>query len=108
MVKVTCLSLGAYVYIVCLGAGRPPGPEFENNQDRECYSLAAGLALGLVMLAVSEILASYGVVVSTKTCIIMGDLHMWTKICIVLGDLHILFMYLFLTYKYNVYSSCES
>ncbi|XP_019754293.2 anaphase-promoting complex subunit 1 [Dendroctonus ponderosae] len=30
--------------------GRPPGPEMENSVDRESYSLAAGLALGLVML----------------------------------------------------------
>ncbi len=33
--------------------GRPPGPEMENCADRESYSLAAGLALGMVMLAVS-------------------------------------------------------
>ncbi|XP_014288938.1 anaphase-promoting complex subunit 1 [Halyomorpha halys] len=30
--------------------GRPPGPEMENSSDRECYSLAAGLGLGLVVL----------------------------------------------------------
>ncbi|CAB3377512.1 Hypothetical predicted protein [Cloeon dipterum] len=30
--------------------GRPPGPEMENCVDRESYSLAAGLALGLVVL----------------------------------------------------------
>ncbi|KAK3923529.1 Anaphase-promoting complex subunit 1 [Frankliniella fusca] len=30
--------------------GRPPGPEMENNVDRESYSLAAGLALGHVVL----------------------------------------------------------
>ncbi|CAG9772745.1 unnamed protein product [Ceutorhynchus assimilis] len=30
--------------------GRPPGPEMENSVDRESYSLAAGLGLGLVML----------------------------------------------------------
>uniref|UniRef100_A0A1Y1M734 Uncharacterized protein n=1 Tax=Photinus pyralis TaxID=7054 RepID=A0A1Y1M734_PHOPY len=30
--------------------GRPPGPEMENSTDRESYSLAAGLALGLVTL----------------------------------------------------------
>nr|CAH7720171.1 unnamed protein product [Callosobruchus chinensis] len=30
--------------------GRPPGPEMENSVDRESYSLAAGLALGLVVL----------------------------------------------------------
>ncbi|XP_053374220.1 anaphase-promoting complex subunit 1-like [Mercenaria mercenaria] len=29
--------------------GRPPGPELQNCNDRESYSLAAGLALGLVM-----------------------------------------------------------
>lgn len=30
--------------------GRPPGPEMENSVDRQSYSLAAGLALGLVTL----------------------------------------------------------
>ncbi|CAB3997180.1 Anaphase-promoting complex subunit 1 [Paramuricea clavata] len=30
--------------------GRPPGPEMENALNRECYSLSAGLALGLIML----------------------------------------------------------
>ncbi|XP_076241205.1 anaphase promoting complex subunit 1 isoform X2 [Calliopsis andreniformis] len=30
--------------------GRPPGPEMKNYVDRESYSLAAGLALGLVVL----------------------------------------------------------
>ncbi|CAH0559464.1 unnamed protein product [Brassicogethes aeneus] len=30
--------------------GRPPGPEMENCVDRESYSLAAGLALGMVTL----------------------------------------------------------
>ena len=30
--------------------GRPPGPEMENSSDRESYSLAAGMGLGLVML----------------------------------------------------------
>ncbi|KYM96372.1 PREDICTED: anaphase-promoting complex subunit 1 [Cyphomyrmex costatus] len=30
--------------------GRPPGPEMKNCIDRESYSLAAGLALGLVIL----------------------------------------------------------
>ena len=29
--------------------GRPPGPEMANSVDRESYSLAAGLALGLVV-----------------------------------------------------------
>ena len=29
--------------------GRPPGPEMENSSDRESYSLAAGLSLGLVL-----------------------------------------------------------
>ena len=33
-------------------AGRPPGPELDNCTDRESYSLAAGLALGLVMFGV--------------------------------------------------------
>ncbi|XP_050510831.1 anaphase-promoting complex subunit 1 [Diabrotica virgifera virgifera] len=34
--------------------GRPPGPEMENSIDRESYSLAAGLALGLVTLRHGE------------------------------------------------------
>ncbi|XP_056632382.1 anaphase-promoting complex subunit 1 isoform X1 [Diorhabda sublineata] len=34
--------------------GRPPGPEMENSVDRESYSLAAGLALGLVTLKNGE------------------------------------------------------
>lgn len=29
--------------------GRPPGPEMENATDRESYSLAAGLGLGMIM-----------------------------------------------------------
>jgi len=33
-----------------LFTGRPPGPEMENSVDRESYSLAAGLALGHVVL----------------------------------------------------------
>lgn len=33
--------------------GRPPGPEGENCVDRESYSLASGLALGLVTFGVS-------------------------------------------------------
>ena len=36
--------------------GRPPGPEMENAVNRESYSLAAGLALGLVML---QVVSSY-------------------------------------------------
>ena len=31
--------------------GRPPGPEMKNCVDRESYSLAAGMALGLVVLS---------------------------------------------------------
>lgn len=38
---------------VYLCAGRPPGPEMEYCTDRESYSLAAGLALGMVCLGVS-------------------------------------------------------
>lgn len=33
-------------------SGRPPGPEMEYCTDRESYSLAAGLALGMVCLGV--------------------------------------------------------
>ena len=32
-----------------VSVGRPPGPELENCTDRESYSLASGLALGMVM-----------------------------------------------------------
>jgi len=39
--------------LVVTCVGRPPGPEAENSVDRESYSLAAGLGLGLVMLGVS-------------------------------------------------------
>lgn len=34
--------------------GRPPGPEMEYCTDRESYSLAAGLALGMVCLGVNH------------------------------------------------------
>ena len=37
--------------------GRPPGPEMENAVNRESYSLATGLALGLVMLEVFHLLS---------------------------------------------------
>ncbi len=44
---------------VCLGElGRPPGPEMENCTDRESYSLAAGLALGMITLGQGESLNS--------------------------------------------------
>lgn len=39
-------------FVACL-SGRPPGPEMEYCTDRESYSLAAGLALGMVCLGVS-------------------------------------------------------
>lgn len=40
---------------MCLGElGRPPGPEMENCTDRESYSLAAGLALGMITLGQGE------------------------------------------------------
>lgn len=38
-----------------LSIGRPPGPEMEYCTDRESYSLAAGLALGMVCLGVSSL-----------------------------------------------------
>lgn len=45
---------------VCLHTGRPPGPEMEYCTDRESYSLAAGLALGMVCLGVSvQVLPNY-------------------------------------------------
>lgn len=37
-------------YALLSEIGRPPGPEMKNCIDRESYSLAAGLALGLVVL----------------------------------------------------------
>ncbi|KAJ3609963.1 hypothetical protein NHX12_022057 [Muraenolepis orangiensis] len=37
-----------------LGIGRPPGPEMEYCTDRESYSLAAGLALGMVCLGLYQ------------------------------------------------------
>lgn len=40
------------IIVYFLTAGRPPGPELDNCTDRESYSLAAGLALGLVMFGV--------------------------------------------------------
>ena len=46
-------SLIMFVHIyIFYRTGRPPGPEMENAVNRESYSLAAGLALGLVMLEV--------------------------------------------------------
>ena len=41
--------------------GRPPGPEMENCTDRESYSLAAGLALGLVMFGVCFFFSIYNI-----------------------------------------------
>ena len=34
--------------------GHTPGPELEFAQNRECYSLAAGLSLGMIALGVSS------------------------------------------------------
>lgn len=45
-------SLYVLIIVYFLTAGRPPGPELDNCTDRESYSLAAGLALGLVMFGV--------------------------------------------------------
>ena len=40
-----------FILQICLGElGKPPGPELENCTDRESYSLAAGLALGMITL----------------------------------------------------------
>lgn len=44
-----------YIYIFFPSLGRPPGPEMEYCTDRESYSLAAGLALGMVCLGVSHV-----------------------------------------------------
>ena len=44
---------------VCLGElGRPPGPELDNCVDRESYSLAAGLALGMITMGQGEALVA--------------------------------------------------
>uniref|UniRef100_A0A182W5Q8 Uncharacterized protein n=1 Tax=Anopheles minimus TaxID=112268 RepID=A0A182W5Q8_9DIPT len=42
------------VEILLQEIGRPPGPEMENYVERESYSLAAGLALGLVTLGLGD------------------------------------------------------
>lgn len=47
-----CPSCVAWLW--CPPSGRPPGPEMEYCTDRESYSLAAGLALGMVCLGVSQ------------------------------------------------------
>ena len=47
-----------------LFSGRPPGPEMENAVNRESYSLAAGLALGLVMLEVTVVTMCFQMVTS--------------------------------------------
>ena len=50
--------------------GRPPGPEMENAVNRESYSLAAGLALGLVMLEVFHLLSiQLGYVTCGRSCV---------------------------------------
>lgn len=45
-------NMGFLYYAAILG--RPPGPEMEYCTDRESYSLAAGLALGMVCLGVNH------------------------------------------------------
>lgn len=55
--KITTLFLFLRLYVL---AGRPPGPEMENSVDRESYSLAAGLALGLVVLGKGSKLCGLG------------------------------------------------
>lgn len=50
--QVNCF-ISETVTAVCRSQGRPPGPEMEYCTDRESYSLAAGLALGMVCLGVS-------------------------------------------------------
>lgn len=35
--------------------GHTPGPELEFAEDRESYSLSAGLALGMIMLRVRQL-----------------------------------------------------
>ena len=43
-----------YAEVLLQEIGRPPGPEMENSNDRESYSLAAGLGLGLIMFGRGE------------------------------------------------------
>ena len=52
-----------------VGAGRPPGPEMENCIDRESYSLAAGLSLGLVMFGVSVVVCFLLPSASSRLCV---------------------------------------
>lgn len=51
------VCVGSAIFRVCVivwfFSGRPPGPEMEYCTDRESYSLASGLALGMVCLGVS-------------------------------------------------------
>ena len=62
--KIVILFVFVFVwYGVCMFVcmvGRPPGPEMENSVDRESYSLAAGLALGLVVLGKGSKLCGLG------------------------------------------------
>lgn len=55
-----CMFCNMGFVLLCLvfNLGRPPGPEMEYCTDRESYSLAAGLALGMVCLGVSSPLVS--------------------------------------------------
>lgn len=40
--------------VVLREIGHSPGPELEFAENREAYSLAAGLALGMIILGVSD------------------------------------------------------
>ena len=51
--SLTHLSICRHMVQVVLNEiSRPPGPELEFAENRESYSLAAGLALGLITLGV--------------------------------------------------------
>ena len=47
------------VKILLQEISRPPGPEMENSIDRESHSLAAGFALGMVLLGVCYVIPDW-------------------------------------------------
>lgn len=56
--------------------GRPPGPELDNCTDRESYSLAAGLALGLVMFGKgNEVIGTSDLGMADSLCHFMTGGH---------------------------------
>ena len=51
---INCCSLLIVINVMVWFPGHSPGPELEFAQNRECYSLAAGLALGMIALGVRK------------------------------------------------------